>query len=109
MKQSGKSEKRLSRRVFLSRSALASLGMGLFPLTSRAQRLPQAGVEVRRYVPLGNTGMKMSDISFGGSRSARLLQGNNPIPKLASAPRHRSVRRLSLTAFPGCFICSLLP
>lgn len=68
MKQSGKSEKRLSRRVFLSRSALASLGMGLFPLTSRAQRLPQAGVEVRRYVPLGNTGMKMSDISFGASR-----------------------------------------
>jgi uncharacterized protein len=68
MKQSGKSEKRLSRRVFLSRSAFASLGMGLFPLTSRAQRPPQAGVEVRRYVPLGNTGMKMSDISFGGSR-----------------------------------------
>jgi predicted aldo/keto reductase-like oxidoreductase len=68
MKQSGKSEKRLSRRMFLSRSALASLGMGLFPWTSRAQRLPQAGVEVRRYVPLGNTGMKMSDISFGASR-----------------------------------------
>jgi uncharacterized protein len=68
MKQSGKSEKRLSRRVFLSRSALASVGLGLFPLTSSAQRPPQSGVEVRRYVPLGNTGIKMSDISFGGSR-----------------------------------------
>jgi predicted aldo/keto reductase-like oxidoreductase len=68
MKQSGEGEKRLSRRVFLSRSALASVGLGFFPLTSSAQRLPQAGVEVRRYIPLGNTGMKMSDISFGGSR-----------------------------------------
>ena len=67
MKQSGKTE-RLSRRVFLRWSALASLGMGLFPWMSRAQRLPQARAEVRRYVPLGNTGIKMSDISFGASR-----------------------------------------
>ena len=67
MKQSGKTT-RLSRRAFLRRGALASLGMGLFPLTSRAQRPPQARAEVRRYVPLGNTGIKMSDISFGASR-----------------------------------------
>src|SRR5882672_7572449 len=67
MKQAGKTE-RLSRRALLRRGALASLGMGLFPLTSRAQRLPQARAEVRRYVPLGNTGIKMSDISFGASR-----------------------------------------
>src|SRR5438445_2359697 len=67
MKQSGKMA-RLSRRVFLRWSALASVGMGLLPLTSRAQRLPQARTEVRRYVPLGNTGIKMSDISFGSSR-----------------------------------------
>ncbi len=67
MKQSGKTA-RLSRRGFLRWSALASLGMGLCPWTSRAQRLPQAKAEVRRYVPLGNTGIKMSDISFGASR-----------------------------------------
>src|SRR6266487_3091059 len=58
----------LSRRRFLRWSALASLGMGLFPWMSRAQQLPQARAEVRRYVPLGNTGIKMSDISFGASR-----------------------------------------
>src|SRR5438093_4184152 len=67
MTQSGKTA-RLSRRGFLRWSALASLGMGLFPRTSRAQRLPQTKAEVRRYVPLGNIGIKMSDISFGASR-----------------------------------------
>lgn len=67
MKRSGKSE-RLSRRVLLRRGALASVGIGLFPLLGRAQQQPQARAEVRRYVPLGNTGIKMSDISFGASR-----------------------------------------
>ena len=68
MTQSGTYEKRLSRRVLLRWSALASVGMGLFPWTSRAQQRPQARAEVRRYVPLGNTGITMSDISFGASR-----------------------------------------
>src|SRR4029434_10539170 len=67
MKQSGKTT-RLSRRVFLRRGVLASLGMGVFPVASRAQQLPQARAELRRYVPLGNTGIKMSDVSFGASR-----------------------------------------
>src|SRR5919199_809955 len=67
MKQPGKTA-RLSRRAFLRRGVLASLGMGLFPWTSGAQRLPQARAEVRRYVPLGNTGIAMSDIAFGASR-----------------------------------------
>ena len=67
MKQSGKTT-RLSRRVFLRRGVLASLGMGLFPVASRAQQPSQSRSEVRRYVPLGNTGIKMSDISFGASR-----------------------------------------
>src|SRR5262245_2227292 len=67
MKQSGKTT-RLSRRAVLRWGGLASLGMGLFPLRSRAQRPPQTSTEVRRYVPLGNTGIKMSDISFGASR-----------------------------------------
>jgi uncharacterized protein len=67
MKQS-RNNARLSRRALLRRGALASVGMGLFPLTGRAQPLSQTRAEVRRYVPLGNTGMKMSDISFGASR-----------------------------------------
>jgi predicted aldo/keto reductase-like oxidoreductase len=67
MKQSG-NKARLSRRALLRRGAVASVGMGLFPLTGRAQPLPRTSAEVRRYVPLGNTGMKMSDISFGASR-----------------------------------------
>src|SRR5262245_12696238 len=67
MKQSGNHAK-LKRRAFLRRGGLASVGMGLLPLTGRAQPLLQASAEVRRYVPLGNTGIKMSDISFGASR-----------------------------------------
>lgn len=67
MKQSGKTT-RLSRRAVLRWGGLASLGMGLFPLRSQAQRPPPARTEVRRYVPLGRTGIKMSDISFGASR-----------------------------------------
>ena len=58
----------LKRRTFLRRGALASVGMGLFPLTGSTQSLPQTSAQVRRYVPLGNTGIKMSDISFGASR-----------------------------------------
>ena len=54
MKQSGKTT-RLSRRAVLRWGALTSLGMGLFPVVSRAQRLAQARAEVRRYVPLGHT------------------------------------------------------
>src|SRR5882672_5845080 len=67
MKQSGNNA-RLGRRALLRRGALASVGIGLVPLTGRAQPLPQASAEVRRYVPLGKTGIKMSDISFGASR-----------------------------------------
>ena len=67
MKQSGTSE-RLGRRAFLRRGALASFGAGLFPWVGGAQPLPQTRAEVRRYIPLGHTGIKMSDISFGSSR-----------------------------------------
>src|SRR5712692_3776738 len=67
VKPSGKSA-RIGRRAFLHRGALVSLGVGLFPFRGGAQPLPPARVEVRRYVPLGHTGIKMSDISFGASR-----------------------------------------
>lgn len=59
---------RLNRRTFLLRSALASFGVGLFPWGRSAQSRPQASAEVRRYVPLGRTGIQMSDIAFGSSR-----------------------------------------
>ena len=63
-----RNHERLSRRAFLRRGALASFGVGLFPFTGGAQQLPQARAEVRRYVPLGRTGIQISDISFGASR-----------------------------------------
>jgi uncharacterized protein len=59
---------RLSRRAFLRQGALASFGVGLFPVTGGARQLPEASAEVRRYVPLGRTGMQIADISFGASR-----------------------------------------
>jgi hypothetical protein len=59
---------KLNRRAFLRRGALASVGVGLFPFTGGAQQQPHARAEVRRYVPLGRTGIQISDISFGASR-----------------------------------------
>ncbi|MCZ6624342.1 MAG: aldo/keto reductase [Deltaproteobacteria bacterium] len=59
---------RLNRREFLRKSALTGLGAALFPLTAAARPREPSNVEVRRYVPLGRTGIKMSDISFGSSR-----------------------------------------
>lgn len=58
----------LGRRKFLRRGALAGLGLGLFPWVGRAHSAIQAKAEVRRYVPLGKTGITMSDIAFGASR-----------------------------------------
>src|SRR5262245_35408105 len=67
MKQSEKHEG-LSRRAFLRQGALASFGVGLLPFAGGAGQLPQDRAEVRRYVPLGRTGIQISDISFGASR-----------------------------------------
>lgn len=56
----------LGRREFLRRTALAGLGAGVLGLVPSA---PEAAPpRVRRYNPLGKTGLKISDISFGGSR-----------------------------------------
>jgi len=65
--QHARTDKKLARREVLRRGALASLGMGFLPLPGGAQP-PATRAEVRRYVPLGRTGIKMSDISFGSSR-----------------------------------------
>ncbi len=63
-----KKDKPLGRREFLRRSALAGLGVGLLPLSGATPSAGQTAAQVRRYVSLGRTGIKMSDISFGSSR-----------------------------------------
>jgi predicted aldo/keto reductase-like oxidoreductase len=58
-----------TRREFLKRSAIASVGAGILPMlgaSAAVASIPPG--EVRRYSPLGKTGMKISDISFGASR-----------------------------------------
>ena len=57
----------LARRDFIRKSAFAGLGAGLLPF-ARAMNADAAQNRVRRYVPLGKTDIKMSDISFGSSR-----------------------------------------
>lgn len=62
-----RSEKRvLDRRKFLQKGTLAGLSLGLLPLAKDAGAQTPAGV--RRYKRLGRTDIRMSDISFGGSR-----------------------------------------
>ncbi len=56
----------LSRRDLLIQSTLAGVGLGLSPV-ARATPSPTRP-EVKRYSPLGSTGMKISDISFGSSQ-----------------------------------------
>jgi len=59
----------LNRREFIKRGALAGIGVGLLPLAEADASTPPPGPpEVRRYSRLGRTGLKISDISFGGSR-----------------------------------------
>jgi uncharacterized protein len=59
----------LNRREFIKRGALAGIGVGLIPLAEASASTPPAGPpQVRRYTALGRTGLKISDISFGGSR-----------------------------------------
>jgi hypothetical protein len=56
----------LSRRDLLIRSGLAGLGLGVRQVAAAAP--PPASPHVRRYSPLGSTGLGISDISFGASR-----------------------------------------
>ncbi|OGL10983.1 MAG: hypothetical protein A3I14_01995 [Candidatus Rokubacteria bacterium RIFCSPLOWO2_02_FULL_73_56] len=64
---------RISRRELLQRGTLAGLGLSLLPLgaaaqPTAAQPTARAGARVGRYATLGRTGLRVSDISFGGSR-----------------------------------------
>ena len=56
----------MDRRRFLGTGAGLTAGLvGLAPAAGRAEE-----PRIRRYVTLGNTGLRVSDISFGSSRSA---------------------------------------
>jgi predicted aldo/keto reductase-like oxidoreductase len=57
----------IDRREFLRRSAVAGVGLGLTPFSGGAESQPPG---VRRYAPLGRTGLRVSDIGFGGSHLA---------------------------------------
>lgn len=58
----------IGRREFIRSGTLAGLGVGLATLTGSASAAITSTPEVRRYAPLGRTGMKISDISFGADR-----------------------------------------
>jgi predicted aldo/keto reductase-like oxidoreductase len=58
----------VGRREFIRTGALAGLGVGLAALTGSAQASVAREPLVRRYAPLGRTGMRISDISFGADR-----------------------------------------
>jgi predicted aldo/keto reductase-like oxidoreductase len=58
----------LDRRDFLVRGASA-VGAGLLGAAGVDVLAAPAEPQVRRYAPLGSTGMKISDISFGSSRT----------------------------------------
>lgn len=59
---------RLDRRSFLRAGALAGLGLTMLPLHASGQAAARPGARVQRYATLGRTGMRISDVSFGGSR-----------------------------------------
>jgi uncharacterized protein len=58
----------LGRRQVLQQGLLAGVGMSILPFRASAQPAGRAGGSVQRYATLGRTGMRVSDISFGGSQ-----------------------------------------
>ena len=59
----------IGRRRLLQQGMLAGLGLGALPRRASAAQPPaRSGATVQRYVTLGRTGIKISDVSFGGSR-----------------------------------------
>jgi uncharacterized protein len=81
MKRRRDEDAKLSRREFLKRGALAGLGVGLLPLASTdASAATEQSPRVRAYRTLGRTGLRISDISFGG---ARLVGGQEDLVRHA--------------------------
>jgi len=60
----------LGRRDFLIRGSSAAAAVAALGLPRPAWAAPDGPPRVRRYTTLGRTGLKVSDISFGSSRSA---------------------------------------
>jgi predicted aldo/keto reductase-like oxidoreductase len=60
---------RLDRRDFLRHGAAAALGAGALPLVSGGALAAEEGPRIARYVALGRTELRISDISFGSSQS----------------------------------------
>jgi len=58
----------IDRREFLKCGALAGLGVGFLGLAAETSASISPPPKVQRYVALGKTGLKISDISFGSSR-----------------------------------------
>ncbi len=57
-----------TRREFLKHSALAGIGAGILPWLAATDASASISPEVRSFSPLGKTGLRISDISFGSSR-----------------------------------------
>src|ERR1700746_1099153 len=72
--------KRIGRREFIKTGTLASIGVGLGSLSTVAAASMRKGSRIRRYSTPGQTGMHMSDISFG---SDRLSNGQEDLVHLA--------------------------
>src|SRR5262245_24908601 len=66
--RSSDGDHRLGRRELLQRGALAGLAMTGLPAGANAQSPQKSDGQVRRYAVLGRTGLRVSDISFGGSQ-----------------------------------------
>src|SRR5215472_10410525 len=58
----------IGRREFIRTGTLAGVSVGIATLTGVGSAAIPPNPEVRRYSPLGRTGMKISDISFGADR-----------------------------------------
>src|SRR3984893_10362346 len=58
----------IGRREFIRTGAMAGLGVGLATLAGSASASIPRAPQVRHYAPLGRTGMKISDISFGADQ-----------------------------------------
>ena len=59
----------IDRRTFLQQGGRAALGLGAFGVAyaARAASLPEGAPTIQKYVPLGKTGLMISDIGFGSS------------------------------------------
>ena len=57
----------LGRRRLVQQGVLAGLGLSALPLAASAQPAGRSAATVQRYTTLGRTGMRVSDISFGGT------------------------------------------